>query len=106
MIKKNKKGDISIGIIIIAAVGILVLIVLVIVFSGKTKVFSTQGARCETNGGICTTVKCGTGEAANYPKQSYTYGCAKDTTTTNVQSAKISSKHCCIPTYDPNLDFQ
>lgn len=86
----KKKGDISVGIMILAAIGLLVLIIMVIVFSGKTKVFTREGARCETNGGKCVPQGKSCSDVPGYTRNSYTYGCVK----------KGSTKyHCCMPSY-------
>lgn len=51
---KSKRGSLSIQMIIVAALGLFVLIVLVIVLSGKTNWTTKTIATCETNNGQCS----------------------------------------------------
>jgi len=63
----NKKGDMSIQVIIVAVIALIVLIVLVLIFTGKLKLFGSQttetsskftGKNCEIPG---TNNRCNTG---------------------------------------------
>jgi len=49
----NKKGDISLNIIIMAAVGLLVLVILSVIFIGKMGITSRGVDDCGTKGGSC-----------------------------------------------------
>jgi hypothetical protein len=52
---------ISINVIVVAAIALLVLVVLAVVFLGQTGKF-TQGVNdCQSNGGSCTTGACPSG---------------------------------------------
>ena len=59
----NKKGDISLNIIIMAAVGLLVLVILSVIFIGKMGLTSKNVDNCETKGGQCvdTAATCTSG---------------------------------------------
>ncbi len=55
----NKKAQgISMNVIIIAAIALLVLVVLSVIFMGRSAQFSEQIAACESNGGKCGAI-CG-----------------------------------------------
>ncbi len=64
MLRFNKKGaDISITVIIVAAVSLIVLVVLIAIFTGRIGVFSQkideQGKNiCQNQGGRCITGAC------------------------------------------------
>lgn len=68
--KKNKKADLSINIIIIAAIALLVLVVLIAIFTGRMNIFSKESQNCESIGGKCTdesNPNCGEDDLQNYP---------------------------------------
>jgi hypothetical protein len=65
---KNRKGDLSINIIVVAAIALLVLVVLAVLFIGKIGMFAKESDRCKgrcvdseeclgqyqtTNSGVC-----------------------------------------------------
>ena len=50
--KKNAQG-LSLHVIIIALLGIIIMVVLIMIFTGKTKFFSKHLANCEAKGGTC-----------------------------------------------------
>ena len=50
--KKNKKGDISIQIVILAAIAIIVMVVMVFIFTGKARFFTKTITSCSQIG-IC-----------------------------------------------------
>jgi hypothetical protein len=61
MIFRNKKAQgISINVIIIAAIALLVLVVLSIIFVGRLNIFGVKTTACESVGGTCY-VDCPTG---------------------------------------------
>ncbi len=50
----NKKGaELSLNVIIIAALGLLVLVVLAIIFTGRTGIFVRESDKCDVKGGTC-----------------------------------------------------
>jgi len=54
----NKKGaELSLNVIIIAALGLLVLVVLAIIFTGRTGVFVKESDKCNVQGGRCVTAQ-------------------------------------------------
>ena len=50
---KKKAQGISINSIIIAAIALLVLVVLAVMFIGRMGIFSATADTCESNGGVC-----------------------------------------------------
>lgn len=55
-----KKGQgISMNVIIVAAIALLVLVVLSIIFLGKSETFGRETAACENKGGQCESGSCG-----------------------------------------------
>lgn len=61
MIFENRKAQgISINVIIVAAIALLVLVVLSIIFVGKLGLFGEKTSACETVGGTCYLI-CPTG---------------------------------------------
>ena len=75
---RNKKGiELSITAIIIAVLSLLVLVVLAIIFTGRTGIFAKQVAECATKGGHCYTA-CGdeTIGSQNYATADPTTKCA------------------------------
>ncbi|MBT3464787.1 hypothetical protein HOD20_00980 [archaeon] len=56
----KKKGDLSINLIITAAIAMVVLIVIVLIFTGKIGTFRQNTSRCEASGGTCvdTVLQC------------------------------------------------
>ncbi|MFH1850347.1 MAG: hypothetical protein ABH879_09300 [archaeon] len=84
----SKRGQgISLNVIIIAAIALLVLVILSIIFIGRMGGWRTQLDDCAQNGGKCIDagVSCGEGAAADYPTeyQAWSAGCGED-------------KKCCI----------
>jgi len=58
----DKRGDMSINIIVIAAIALIVLIVLVAIFTGRIQIFGRSLDSCTAKGGVCET-ECGDGFA-------------------------------------------
>jgi len=57
-----KRGQgISINVIIVAAIALLVLVVLSVVFLGRFGAFTEQSADCENKGGSCVVGSCPSG---------------------------------------------
>jgi len=50
---KKKAQGMSLNVIIIAALGLLVLVVLAIIFTGRTGVFVKESDKCNVQGGRC-----------------------------------------------------
>ena len=50
---KNKKADLSMNFIIMAAIALLVLITISMIFIGRTNTFNKQAKGCESAGGVC-----------------------------------------------------
>src|SRR3989338_9015190 len=57
---KRAQG-ISINVIVVAAIALLVLVVLSVVFLGRFGLFTQQSADCENKGGSCVVGACPTG---------------------------------------------
>lgn len=53
----KKAQGLSLNVIIIAALGLLVLVILAIVFTGKTGTFVKESDKCEIQGGTCVLSK-------------------------------------------------
>ena len=51
--RRMKAQSISMNTVIIAALGLLVLIVIALIFSGKIRVFGTESRKCSNQGGGC-----------------------------------------------------
>jgi hypothetical protein len=63
----NKKGmELSVNIIIIAAIAMIVLIIIVALLVGKMNLFGNSSSTCENNGGSCVEKSPGCGD---YQKQ-------------------------------------
>ena len=61
-----KKGQgLSMNVIIIAALALLVLVVLTIMFLGRTATFGEASVDCQQQGGTCATI-CGQGDAEGF----------------------------------------
>lgn len=69
----SKAQGMPINIIIIAAISLLVLVILVIIFTGRTGVFTKESGNCVNNGGVCTTGDCS--EIGELVKESTAYKC-------------------------------
>lgn len=53
----KKAQGMSLNVIIIAALGLLVLVILAIIFTGKTGAFVRESDKCETQAGQCVLLK-------------------------------------------------
>ncbi len=78
-----KGQGISINMIVVAAIALLVLVVLSVVFLGRFGVFAKQSGDCENKGGTCTSTGCPTGTST------YAAWSCPDT-------ASGASQSCCI----------
>ena len=76
----HKRGQgISMNVIIIAAIALLVLVVLSVIFMGRMGIFSRGSSDCKNQGGVCAAT-CGTGDAANFPTPYTAAECASGQT--------------------------
>lgn len=83
----NKKGvELSVNVIIIAAISLIVLVLLAFLVLRGGGGLST-GTTCEALGGIC---KADPGECGDYSKYDITKTCSKE-------SANNNRPYCCIP---------
>jgi len=57
----KKAQGLTLNTIIIAALVLLVLVILALIFTGRIQIFGTESAACANNGGQCKD-SCGTGE--------------------------------------------
>lgn len=79
----KKAQGISINVIVVAAIALLVLVVLSVVFLGRFGIFTQQSADCENKGGRCVVGDCPTGT------NSYSAWACPETTSG-------ASQTCCI----------
>ena len=82
----KKAQGISINVIVVAAIALLVLVVLSVVFLGRFGLFTKQSADCENKGGRCVVGACpaGTNEYAAWSCQETSAG-TQQTCCINVQ---------------------
>ncbi len=76
----DKRGQgISINVIVVAAIALLVLVILSVIFIGRIDVFGKRSADCGSYAGasICAEA-CGEGSAADYPTPYPIYRCAAE----------------------------
>ncbi|MBI2128629.1 hypothetical protein HYU07_00170 [Candidatus Woesearchaeota archaeon] len=92
---KNKKGvDISVNVIIVAALALIVLVVLFAIFTGRLGGFSLAVQSCADKGGTCTNPDS-TGKTANCGADSTVLkgtDCEKDN-----NNDKKADGYCCMP---------
>lgn len=59
MLKTDKKGaELTLNVIVIAAIVLFVLVVLLLIFTGRIGGFQRATAECSTQGGVCTLGAC------------------------------------------------
>ena len=77
----KKAQGISINVIIIAAIALLVLVVLAVIFTGRIGQFATKTADCENKGGRCAELgeRCGDAGSSveDYPTRFTDWTCPK-----------------------------
>ena len=79
----NKKAQgISMNVIIIAAIALLVLVILSLVFTGRMGVFTTKSQDCKTLGGQCFSGGC---NDPGFPNEYPAYACPNE------------GEICCLP---------
>ncbi len=71
----RKAQGLPMNVIIIAALALLVLVIVAVIFAGWGKIFGTKTKECTNNGGKCFSDPCGTGDAKDYPTSHPTAGC-------------------------------
>ena len=86
----DKKGvEISMNVIIVAAIGLLVLVVLSVIFLGRIGTFGQKSADCEVQGGKCA-IECG---SLDYGTQLYT----KRNPLLSCPKLGDQERVCCLP---------
>lgn len=85
LLRNRKAQGISLNVIIIAAIALLVLVILSIIFIGRMGKTREEVDRCETNGGICAD-DCA--ELGDYVREVSTYTCYTE--------GEVSDQKCCI----------
>lgn len=87
----NKKGvEISMNLIIIAAIGLLVLVVLSVIFLGRIGTFGQKSGECAVQGGTCAQA-CGN---ADFGTETMT---KKNPLLTCPDAATGEPQVCCLP---------
>ncbi|MFC1728425.1 hypothetical protein ACFLZ7_03105 [Nanoarchaeota archaeon] len=87
----NKKGvELSMNVIIIAAIALLVLVVLSVIFLGRIGTFGETASSCEAQGGKCA-IACGD---SDYKTQDFS---TMNPTITCEDTSAGESRVCCIP---------
>ncbi len=90
---RHKKGDISLNMIVVAAIALLVMVVIMLIFTGKISFFREQGDKCATMGGVCKDDFEGCNVDSYEREQPYL--CKDDATGDWVRSGE-AGKVCCI----------
>lgn len=93
---RKKAQGLSINTIIIAAIALLVLVVLSVIFIGKLGKTRTEMDRCETNRGTCV-FDIGTECSGTYDTVRYDLACNLDGDSDYNEGAQIDGV-CCIST--------
>jgi uncharacterized membrane protein len=62
----NKNGDMTFQQIIIAVISLIVLVVLVMIFTGKISIINEQLESCANKQGTCESERCPAGEIQQY----------------------------------------
>jgi len=82
----KKAQGISLTVVVIAALALLVLVILSVVFIGRMGGWGVDVNDCENKGGKCAAT-CGEGDAAAYPTPYISWSCPKEGST---------DQTCCI----------
>lgn len=87
---QRKAQSLPMNTIVIAAIALLVLVILALIFTGRINVFSRGVAECSSQGGKCFSDSCGTETALNSPSEypPASVACAK---------ANENKPYCCLP---------
>jgi hypothetical protein len=87
----NKRGaELSLNVIIIAALALLVLVIVAIIFMGRTGMFRKESGNCVNMGGYCSTKACN----GDYERR-VSYDCNLDGDT-NLNEGQTIDGVCCI----------
>jgi hypothetical protein len=89
---KKKAQGLSLNVIIIAALALLVLVILAVIFMGRTGVFRRQSGDCTTLGGQCSRTGC----TGDYTRK-IAYDCDLDGDKTINEGQAIDGV-CCLST--------
>jgi hypothetical protein len=88
---RNKKGQgLSLNVIIIAALALLVLVILAVIFMGRAGMFRRESGNCGALGGVCSRTGC-TGDF----QRSIGYDCDLDGDGSSNEGQTIDGT-CCI----------
>ncbi|MBU0756462.1 MAG: hypothetical protein KKF44_00215 [Nanoarchaeota archaeon] len=80
----KKAQGLSVNTIIVAALALLVLVVIALIFTGKIQLFTSSSDECTNNGGICVTdeIDLETGQlkycSGSYDKVESGFDCSED----------------------------
>ena len=94
----NKKGDLSLNLIIMAIIALIVLVVLVTIFTGKLGTFRQTSDTCQKNGGACIDNVAnadGSDACSGQYESRQNYPCLKSEGGKNVPD---TTKICCVRT--------
>lgn len=94
----DKKGDLSLNLIIMAIVALIVLVVIVTIFTGKFGMFRQTSDTCQSNGGKCidNVANADGSEVCSGTYQSkQSYPCMKSEAGKQVPD---TTKICCVTT--------
>ena len=86
-----KKGDLSLNLIIVAAVLMIVFVVLVVIFSGRMGIFRSAVDKCEPTYGKCVKTGC----TGTYQIEKTEYSCDLDKDG-KYGEAKKTDGICCV----------
>ena len=74
----KKAQGLPMNVIIIAALALLVLVIVAVIFAGWSKIFSEGTRECKNQGGKCFYDPCGVGEAEDYSTEYSAAKCGED----------------------------
>ena len=88
---RSKKGEgLTLNVIVVAALALLVLVILAIIFMGRTGMFRKESGNCANMGGSCSTKGC----SGDYERK-VAYDCNLDGDT-NLNEGQTIDGVCCI----------
>jgi len=87
---RKKAQDLSLNVIIIAALTLLVLVILAVIFMGRTGMFRKESGDCGTVGGFCSRTGC----TGTYEKETG-YDCNLDNDK-SVNEGQTIDGVCCV----------
>jgi uncharacterized membrane protein len=96
----SKAQGMPINIIIIAAISLLVLVILVLIFTGRTTIFTKESGNCVNNGGTCVSVATDCSTVGEMMKESTSYKCYYTASNIIPEGKKAGDQNteakCCI----------